>query len=534
MAVDGNRDGEIKMGSSTDATTQEKPYVFWVNDDFDKDNKEEDSGTPDWNDGLIQCARDLEDFSRIKISVGGLREGFQQGKFKLGFEWKQTTGSPAVQIYPQVEESAEEGYLKDEAVAAAQIEPGIPTGRWAHVAEGGGTLIGTGQAKVFASLPTSIATRDFEQDGMIHLLFEGCGEGKGQLCITIHDENGAKIGEGPGVWLDLKDVRKMYQRMYGKPRGGSVPWKKPDEYNPYQEPVVTNAPLDSIAFEQPQGETSDTIVLVHGIHGAGVFTEEQALNGYTRMGSTTFKRLWHQGFKGRFGFYKWEAHHISQFNESEYRAWKSGRGLAAFLGSLPGNNKNIICFSQGGVVGSSAIRDYGATPSAMIVMQAAIPAVCYDDDPALNRFPNALPDTVADLGYRGYHGGTGTSVINFSDPTDNATGGLWGASQNLKPEPRYGYDPTAPAGQRHTVTYFWQNGRFVADLHESLSMIARSKSRTIAHEPGAAGVITSSVPIDSTFGFNNEHGAAFDRPIQKKLNEFYDEVLIQFGMPFNP
>jgi len=531
MAVDGNRDGEVKMGSSSDATTQEKPFVFWVNDDFDRDNEEETSGTPDWNDGLIQCARDLEDFSRIKISVGGVREGFQQGKFKLGFEWKQTTGSPAVQVYPQVEESGAEGYLKDEQVAAAQIEPGIPTGRWAFVAEGGGTLIGTGQAKVFATMPTSIATRNFEEDGMIHLLFEGCGEGKGQLCITIHDENGAKIGDGPGVWLDLKDVRKMYQRSYSQE---SIAWKKPNEYNPYQEPVVSIAPLDQIAFEQPPDETSDTIVLVHGIHAVTVTTEAQAINVYTRMASTTFKRLWHQGFKGRFGFYKWEAHNLVFFNESEYRAWKCGRGLSAFLDQLPGQNKNVWTFSQGAVVGSAALRDYGATPNALIVMQAAIPAVCYDDDPALNKYPNAMPDTVAELGYREYHGPTGTSIVNFSDVTDDATGFLWGASQNFKPEPGYGYNPAALPGQRHTVTYFWEVGRFVTDLHESLSMIARSKSETIAHEPGAGGLISTSVPINASFGFSNEHGAAFDRPIQKNLNDFYDEVLTQFGIPFNP
>jgi hypothetical protein len=96
--------------------------------------------------------------------------------------------------------------------------------------------------------------------------------------------------------------------------------------------------------------------------------------------------------------------------------------LAAFLDQLPGQNKNIWAFSQGTVVGSSAIRDYGATPNALIVMQAAIPAVCYDDDPALNVHPNNLPDTVADLGYRGYHGATAVSIINFADPTDVATG----------------------------------------------------------------------------------------------------------------
>ena len=58
-------------------------------------------------------------------------------------------------------------------------------------------------------------------------------------------------------------------------------------------------------------------------------------------------------------------------------------------------------------------------------------------------------------------------------------------SQNLKPEPRYGYDPAAPPESRHTVSDLFEVIRFVTDLHESPSMIARSKSRTIAHEPSA-------------------------------------------------
>lgn len=264
-----------------------------------------------------------------------------------------------------------------------------------------------------------------------------------------------------------------------------------------------------------------------------IFTEQQAIDTYTTLASTSFKRLWWQGFKGRCGFYKWEAHHLALFNESEYRAWKSGRGLAEFLGQLPGQRKNVWTFSQGATVASAAIRDYGATPNTMIIMQSAIPAVCYDDNPALNVYPNSLPDTVAELGYRGYHTSTGTSIVNFADPTDFATGPAWRAAQDFKPEPGYGYNPAAPAGQQHTVSYFLEVGRFVTDLHESLSMIAESKSKSIAYEPGAAGVISANVNLKTQFGFTDEHGAAFDRPIQENLNDFYDEVMSQFGIPFN-
>jgi hypothetical protein len=176
-------------------------------------------------------------------------------------------------------------------------------------------------------------------------------------------------------------------------------------------------------------------------------------------------------------------------------------------------------------------------------MQAAAPAGVFDDNPSLNVYPSnplkpgeVYPDTVSELGYRGYLGSvvSGVSIINFADPSDDATGALWGASQNLKWEPHYAYNPSAPTGQRHTVTYTFAVGRFVTDSHESMPMIAHSQSQTIAHEPGASGAVADSVRLDTRFGFNNEHGAPFDRAIQNNLNEFYDEVLLQCGIPFNP
>lgn len=550
IAVDANRDGIISYGGSSadiggttrDNTSKDRPFRFWCNDDDDGlPNSEGEvvvSASKDYEDGAIQTARDLEDFSRLQLFIGSYHSEIAAGTMKVGLKWSDTNGtSPKIKVYKSTDTTGTDSYLKGETAAFAQVSG--PDAETLGEVAGENALI-LDREGLWSSYSAS--------NPKACLLFEGSGEGKGQLVVTIHDQNGDEIGEGPGVWLDLKDVRKMYSRMYGKPRAGSVPWKKPDEYSPYQEPVVTNAALDAVPFDKPFDETSDTIVLVHGIHGATIFTEQQAIDSNTQMASTTFKRLWWQGFKGRFGFYKWEAHNLLLFNESEYRAWKSGRGLAAFLSDLPGDSKNVICFSQGGVVGSSAIRDYGATPDAMIFMQAAIPAVCYDDDPGLNIHANDLPDTVADLGYRGYHGATVSSLINFADPSDVATGLGWRTAQNIKPEPSYVYDVSKPSGdpQRHRIGGYYRdvNGdppqiwvpfdRGVTDLHESVAMIAEAKSNTIAHEPDAGSRITFSVNLKNAFGFDNEHGAAFDRPIQQNLNDFYDEALTQFGIPFNP
>ena len=502
------------------------------------DGEEQFSGPADSNDNEIKSYRDLEDFTRLHLYIGGLQDAVADGTFQVGLEWRNTNGTnPAINVYRAGEPNGGDRYLRNtnnEYYAALQTATPFNASL--------GTVDGNGGFKFPSDFwqSTGSGIPKFGEDHPTrYIIFEGVTEGKGQLVLTFW-KGTEKIGDGPGVWLELKNVLKMYERSYGKPRQGSVSWKKPNEYNPYQQPVVSNAPLDQIAFEQPPDETTDTIVFVHGIHGKSIFTEEQAITQYTRTASTVFKRLWWQGFKGRFGFYKWEAHHLLQFNESEYRAWKSGRGLAAFVEQLPGEAKHVWAYSQGGIVGSSAVRDYGAMPNTLIVMQAAVPAGCYDDSSLLNFWsslpdPSVIsPDTVADLGYRGYHGPTNVRIINFADPSDFATGTSWRAAQIIKPEPSYNYDSSALVGARHTVTYAISAGRFVTDLHESLSMIAESRSDSIAYIPFAGGVIDANLNLKTQFGFTNEHGAAFNRPIQRNLNDFYDEVLIRCQIPFNP
>ena len=101
------------------------------------------------------------------------------------------------------------------------------------------------------------------------LLFEGSQEGKGQLVLTIQKSDGTRIGEGPCVWLDLKNIKKMYQRSQDDHFAGK-PWD----------------------------ETDDTIVFVHGWN--------MSPNGRSSFAETFYKRLWHRGFKGRFAAFQWE------------------------------------------------------------------------------------------------------------------------------------------------------------------------------------------------------------------------------------
>jgi hypothetical protein len=43
-----------------------------------------------------------------------------------------------------------------------------------------------------------------------------------QLVLTVNKSDGTQIGEGPSVWLDLKNIKEMYQRVDS---ATAHPWK---------------------------------------------------------------------------------------------------------------------------------------------------------------------------------------------------------------------------------------------------------------------------------------------------------------------
>ncbi len=137
IAVDANRDGTIKFvgdfndpsvaGKLADKTTQEKPFRFWVNEDQDTvvggepQDVEVLNQTYDWKGGSIGTVRDLEDFSRLHLYIGGLQEAIKAGQIKVGLEWKSVTeGNPSIQIFKAYESDGGLEYLKDDHIAQFQ------------------------------------------------------------------------------------------------------------------------------------------------------------------------------------------------------------------------------------------------------------------------------------------------------------------------------------------------------------------------------------------------------------------------------
>ena len=237
------------------------------------------------------------------------------------------------------------------------------------------------------------------------------------------------------------NIKKMYVRAKVIPETNiDAPW---DDYPSLDTGFVSD--LNGYEFVKPQDEQKKVLIYVHGIH-APFAGQNASYLGNANVAETVYKRLWHAGYKGRFALYKWPALNPAgffssgagfEFNQSEYRAWKYGKGLSAFVASMPGEyQRNVLAHSQGNAVVAAAFRDYRLAAATWVVTQGAIPISCYDDNTAHLVFSYSTPDLAANLGYRGYlKDQVPAKVVNFFNLDDGVTGQVWEANQSLLNQP---------------------------------------------------------------------------------------------------
>jgi pimeloyl-ACP methyl ester carboxylesterase len=549
LMVDGNRDREMSFDDlvihDQDRTSEEKPYRFWVNDDQDAGSGTNisDEVTPpqlrDYQDEKIQSIRDCEDLARLWLNMRGLTEGFKTGAIKLVLKFRNiTSGNPAIRAFRAVENGGR-GYVTSEAWGILQATPPFDQ-----------ALRGTNGPGIASSATGIYVDRQFwagidESDPVINLLFEGVQEGKGELyCEIISD--GQRIGASPGVWLDITNVQKMYERAKGQPENIVAPYLVSKVFTG---PVSYVSDPNGNPFEKSWDETDQCVVFVHGWN--------VSYDEYVGVAQTLFKRLWHQGFKGHFASFRWDtrksdsAFDPGEYNRSENRAFVYGDSLKACVTSL--SNKysvSVVGHSMGNVVCGEALRQ-GMQVRNYVLMEAAIPMSCYDSNAQqLARLTNKdtqypTPDHHIDtmtneqsFGYRGYLENVSGTFTNFYNQDDWAlstgfTIGLetnWEKNQiDYKPDGAvsgvvhagtwsYHYDPSQPPvyalPQRAWVVS--SASRNVSDSWEIKSFVARSRTKAVGAFLGG-GSLGATENLREDFGFRNvraDHSGQFTRNIQ--------------------
>src|SRR6266481_1211963 len=541
LAVDGNRDGQMSFDDpfvrDADKTTSDKPNRFWSNDDddtaFDYDTetgrqigpKEEEQVPPAYSDyslHRINSKRNLEDFARLWIDLSGATNALDWG-MQIGLKWKNVTGAPAINIYPAADGDGSSGYLTDDAAAGDQItgvfNDAVRDKNDKQTVDANGTFI-------FKPVYWNNLSDDNPKKC---LLFEGASEGKGELTIVFLDQEGNELAEGGSVWLDLKNIKDMYERAKAQPENIVAPY---DLNPPFTGPVNYVPDPNGHEFQKPWDQSEQCVVFVHGWN--------MSYDDYISFSEIMFKRLWQQGYKGHFAAFRWDTRKsdgpfdTGEYNWSENRAFVYGTALNSLVTNLSANYAvSIVGHSMGNVVCGEALRQ-GMRVRNYLLMEAAIPMSCYDTNapqlatlvtrdqsyhtPAYHADPNNNELT---LGYGGYLNAVTGSLTNFFNPDDWAlvTGTTFGKNTNwetnqedYKPDGEvagavhdaswsYQYNPTYPLNQRASVLS--GEYRYVTDSWEMKAFVARSRTKAVGALDHTGGPIGAKVNLRDAYGFGN-------------------------------
>ncbi|MES2568587.1 MAG: alpha/beta hydrolase, partial [Verrucomicrobiota bacterium] len=486
MMVDGNRDGKMSFFDRVihhdDAVTKEKPYRFWLNNDHDihhivdgTDHEWDDASDniPDSSSNVIFTPRDLEDYSRIRINFKGFTALAKDPTASVWIEWRAMDGSlkfaeeegtPEIKFYQEKRPDMTPLYLEDEVAANEQLEapynssigsaiPGIPL-------------------QLFAK-KSQLLEGFSEEAPVVNLLFCGITAGRGQLTLTIKRKNKVVV-EFPPLYLELLDIKDMYERW----SAGEDPKVAPRELSVRS---LTGLPSGykqaghqrPFTYNSKDREEKKYILFVHG------WNMTQADKDY--FADTAYKRLFWQGYKGRFGSFEWPTtfgfgallpddtkfkngvngyysvfSDPTCFDRGEFNAWRSSLALKRTFRVLnhhyPGN-VNVLAHSMGNVVVGEALRCAAQEGLRKIVRsyvatQAAIPAHCYNgavNAPLSAIVPAKILVKMLDGGfpetpnvYLNWLGANARAVgerVNFYNQNDYSLAqDIWHLNQYLKPD----------------------------------------------------------------------------------------------------
>ncbi|GAA5120501.1 alpha/beta hydrolase [Luteolibacter yonseiensis] len=533
--VDTNRDGYLSYDESK--ATVAKPFRFWINNDNDEDEDSEDpefgTNDRDWLDNQIKTNRDLEDFTRLNLNTGFSTRDLVSGEIKVGLKFTEIkSGKPRIKVWPNQDPWGSLSYLNNGTAATRQRSEACFT-----------------SSDGLVQIPPSFWSH--RSDSTANFIFEGESVGLGKLAMVVMNKNGTKIGESAGTWINLLDVRNMYRRARIQNEAEQIP----------QPWVSTNPPAQTWTWDPynwPYSPDPDaepvSMVYVHGWNNTYNYSMQNS--------QTSFKRLWHQGFKGDFYAFRWAtfsgADGVLTYNPSEYRAWLCGPAMAQFVNGLPYPARRcIFAHSMGNVVVGSALRA-GMQVKNYSMCNAAMSAMAYDNNTALRYdpgtseflgyiFPSGSAQECPDLdpsptfrdtyGLKDkFHNVAGApNFFNFGLPNDSALGN-WVANNHLyKPDLIHGYSyRAAPTGSfPYKMTRDTGPTKVeVTNVAEAFGFVTKSLTRTAGSDLRTRGAVFAHQNMDdwgegvAHGGFGSTHSAEWQWNYQS-TSLFWEKLVIK-------
>ena len=469
LSLDANHDGTIDPAwNGPDFTSPSRPYVFWANNNYDRwdydsadstnymDDVQSGDGSdldrnldpddPDCNYvvggvRVIPDTRDLEDFARLwvcGITTNLLAELPPGSKVTLswGDAGNPNPNNPTIDLFAAADPNGGIGYQTNETIATKQID--ISQCPWMGRIGPGSNLV--------------LNTSDFANNWPgNYFIWCGVSNGMGGLTLTITDPNSNVLAQTK-AYIQIEDIKQMYER-----------WTVGDEASEDDTSIVpaTTAQLatndlppgvsEPFQFVDPPSTNTPYVLYVHGWNMSAYDKD--------RFAETAFKRLYWQGYQGRFGSFRWPtgfgfggwASIITDpdnFDNSEFNAWRSGTGLLNKLVDLnsqyPGS-VYVVAHSMGNIVTGEALRQAGTNIviNTYVASQSAIAAHCYDASTP-DQYVDSIPDCYAQYWTNGapcyFNGISGAGTfVNFYNTNDYALN-LWTDNEDIKPDTGYHYE----------------------------------------------------------------------------------------------
>jgi len=542
LTLDANHDGTMNTNlTGPDTTSQANPYVFWCNNNFDRwhsvdggDTEQDDllagettsnAYNLDPNDPdcsyvvsgkrMIPCARDLEDFARLWVCgvTSNLLAGLPSGS-TISLNWGDVGNpdwngnNPTIDIFQAADTDGGIGYLTNSTIATQQTN----INQCSYIGQ-----LGPGSNLV---LNASIFANNWAGN---HFIWCGVSNGSGGLNLTISDAHSNVLAQSTG-YIQVEDIKQMYER-----------WTVGDDPASSSNPAPLSVAIKATdflsnnvtAFQYPQPQNTNTPYILF-VHGWNMFPWEK-----DRFAETAFKRLYWQGYQGRFGEFRWptfagfpfnefqwEAFDLRNYDNSESNAWASGVGLLNKLNDLnaeyPGQ-VYLMAHSLGNVVAGEALRLAGTNQvvNTYIAMQGAISAHTYDPNTAARSFSPSTPDNYAYYWtnnapcYFSSSAGAGT-YVNFYNTNDYALHSAtfsWEYDQNQKPDisisgyPGYHYSVSSLHPNGYYVQYgsasnAFYNLNFPTNTYPIFAYCDQSWSYALGAQADVGGRFSTAIQVD--------------------------------------
>jgi len=395
LAADFNRDGVIEFSQSltknnvrTDLNTNDKPFVFWVNDDNDDPESETEgvdifkAGSTQDSDSLhIEGSRDLIDFFAVALDMHNYLTTEKDWDKKT--YWLQQGDSAVNVVFTEMSRGtiAGQGNTTDYLKKINMSNVTDLFGSWQTQGKLNDVFVER-VIKAGKKIPKEFIEliRDDKNKGVI--LIEGDKESSEPLRLLVQDENRNTILDAE-LPIRIYKVEKLFRQVSLREDGrdeDSTKWgvnrvgaSGPDVADLLTDLSVQSTNIQSIVLSEIN--MNNHVIFIHGFN----VTFEQAREAQSEM----YKRLYHSGSKALLTGVHWNGD-AGLINPVNYwydveNAFYTADDFSALINGINGTGvkKTIIAHSLGNMVAGLAIQDFSMSFDNYFMLNPSVATEAY-------------------------------------------------------------------------------------------------------------------------------------------------------------